>query len=619
MMKWNNFYILGLLALAVSIPGCSRGVVETVPHFVKKTLNLPNVRYAGVRSSAYGVKPFPGPIGWHRAIGSMQERFKDSTPFAVWIVGPIARPRHCRLEFPSSIQSAAYNNIVFLEQDKHEPYLDYFDKNGIKVFLQVEPGDADVPTLIDLVLNRYKHHPCVIGFGIDVEWYKSAEKPEWGTRVDDIPAKLWEERVKSHNPGYRLFLKHWDRRWMPPRYRGNIIFVNDSQMLKNVDAMKKEFVPYWADYFKPNAVFFQVGYPSDRKWWSKLNDPPSDIAAAIAGGISQEFGITWVDFSMKEVLPVSQVEWRAVHLLNYNNDDALKKLGKKIPRIAQTGVNVVILEVDYSFEFKSHPELRAGKDVITKKGAEAFSRVCKRSGIRLIVEFQCFGHQSWEKTTYPLLIQYPEFDLTPGAFPNNEGIYCREWDPLNPRVNEIAFELMDELIDAFRVDAVHVGMDEVFLIGHPLSPSTKGKNPAGIYAKAVNDIYNHLVKKRGVEMLMWGDRLIDGTRYPYGEWESSLNGTAAAVDQIPRDIIICDWHYEVREDYPSIPMFLEKGFRVLPTGWRDVEAIQRLIRYSQQLQHFNVLGFLFTNWGEDKGNILHYLPFKQSLKFLLSR
>jgi hypothetical protein len=141
---------------------------------------------------------------------------------------------------------------------------------------------------------------------------------------------------------------------------------------------------------------------------------------------------------------------------------------------------------------------------------------------------------------------------------------------------------MDELIDAFRANAVHVGMDEVFLLGSDLSLSTKGKDPSMLFAKAVNDIHGHLVRQRHVEMLMWADRLIDGKTNAFGEWESSMNGTAAAIDMIPKDIIVCPWHYELRETYPSIPMFLNKGFRVLPAGWNKLEAATALIEYSRQ-------------------------------------
>jgi hypothetical protein len=288
--------------------------------------------------------------------------------------------------------------------------------------------------------------------------------------------------------------------------------------------------------------------------------------------------------------------WCAMHFLGYDNDQRLARLGEQVPGLAAAGVNVMILEVDYSFQFTSHPELRGGPEQISLQAAQWFAQVCRDHGIRLIVEFQCLGHQSWEEVTFPLLTEYPELDLTPGAFPGNKGIYCREWDPTNPKVNELVFALIDELIDAFAVDAIHVGMDEVFLLGHESSPSTRGQDPAGLFAGAVNDIYRHVVVERGLEMLMWGDRLIDGEQYKYGEWEASLNGTAGAVDLIPKDIIICDWHYKSRRTYPSIDMFVEKGFRVLPTSWKNIRAAKALFRYSLALDDPMILGHLFTCW-----------------------
>ena len=308
--------------------------------------------------------------------------------------------------------------------------------------------------------------------------------------------------------------------------------------------------------------------------------------------------------------------WRAVHLLNYNTDADLDALGQSLEALAKQGINVIILEVDYNFAFKSHPELRHGNNPITREGARRFAALCKKHGIRLIPEFQSLGHQSWKAETFPLLTVYPQFDLTPGAFPNNEGIYCREWDPLNPEVWRVVFKLMDEIVDAFRADAIHVGMDEVFLLGSEKSPSTKGKDPGVLFAKAVNELHNHLVRKRRVEMLMWGDRLIDATKYDYGEWEAAKNGTASAIDAIPKDIIICDWHYEARDSYPSIPMFIEKGFRVLPTGWNKVDGTTALINYSRTHAGPKMLGHLFTTWSVKKEELLAFPPLLEGMKLL---
>jgi len=308
--------------------------------------------------------------------------------------------------------------------------------------------------------------------------------------------------------------------------------------------------------------------------------------------------------------------WRALHLLDYNSDSALEALGRNLEPLAKQGINTIILEVDYNFAFKSHPELRRGTDPITRDGARRFAALCKKFNIRLVPEFQSLGHQSWKAETFSLLTVYPAFDLTPGVFPNNEGIYCREWDPLNPQVWRIIFQLMDELIDAFHADAFHVGMDEIFLLGSELSPSTKGKDSGVLFAGAVNEIHAHLVDKRHVEMLMWGDRLIDGKKYDFGEWEASTNGTAAAIDLIPKDIIVCPWHYELRPEYPSITMFIDKGFRVLPASWKDVEATKELIAFTRSHAGPKLLGHMFTTWGVKQDALVDFPPLVEGLKLL---
>jgi Glycosyl hydrolase family 20, catalytic domain len=314
-------------------------------------------------------------------------------------------------------------------------------------------------------------------------------------------------------------------------------------------------------------------------------------------------------------IEVRDAGWRGVHLLGYDADADLEALGRDVPTLAAEGVNVIILEVDYNFAFTSHPDLRRGDHPVTPEGARRFASLCRAHGVRVIPEFQSLGHQSWEAETFPLLTRHPELDLTPGAFPGNKGLYCREWDPLNPEVNRIVFDLMDEIVDAFEADALHVGMDEVFLLGSDLSPSTRGKDPAELFAQVVNDLHRHLVDERHLQMLMWGDRLFDGKAYDWGEWESSRNGTAAAVDRIPKDIIICPWHYEKRDAYPSIPMFMGKGFRVLPTSWKDVEAALALVDYSEARGGPLLLGHLFSTWGRQP-DLPSYPPLVAGLKRL---
>lgn len=293
---------MALILVTFALPGCvTKPAVRPLP----PVLTTPGkVVFAGVRSSHYGIKPFPQPSGWEKAIKTMAGYFEGSTPCAIWIVGELKRPKDVHLYFPGD--GKQYPHIEFDAADEHEAYLSAFDRAGIKVFLQVEPANADMGTLIDLVLGRYKQHPCVIGFGVDVEWHREADNPGWGVKVDDATAREWEARVKSYDTGYRLFLKHWDRQWMPPTYRGEIVFVDDSQIFKRAEDMVTEFVTSWADYFYPSLVIFQIGYKPDRPWWQKMSNPPQTLGDEIWKRVRQDCGLIWVDFSLRDVLPVGE-------------------------------------------------------------------------------------------------------------------------------------------------------------------------------------------------------------------------------------------------------------------------------------------------------------------------
>jgi hypothetical protein len=322
-------------------------------------------------------------------------------------------------------------------------------------------------------------------------------------------------------------------------------------------------------------------------------------------------------YSVAASPPTAEKPWRALHVISYTTDDALAKLAAQLPQLAEMGVNCLILEVNYGFEYQSHPELRNGNRTISKDGAKRFLAACRENGIELVPQFMCLGHQSWAEKTHPLLTKYPELDLTPGAFPKNKGIYCREWDPMNPKTNDIAFALIDELIDAFEAKAFHVGMDEVFLLSSEHAPSTKDLDPADVFAKVVNDLHGHIVKKRGLTMLMWADRLIDGEQFDIGEWEASKVGTAPAVDKIPKDIILCPWHYEPRQAYESVPMFMEKGFRVLPASWKNTDATLALIRYARDHQsEGRLVGHIFTTWSQRRDNWKDFEPLVKGLALL---
>ncbi len=253
---------------------------------------------AGFRFSTYGPQSNPGPEYWASVGERMSTRFPGSHPEAIWIVGNFLGDGMTYLSFHAETDDPHIKSGFV---DMNEQTLALFDQKGFKVWLQVEPGDADMLTLIDLVLNQYKQHPSVIGFGVDVEWFKSDGSAE-GTPVTDAEAEAWVKAIRAINPDYKLFLKHWDTAYMPPTYRDGIVFVDDSQQFSSFDDLKSEFTR-WGQYFDPAPVGFQYGYPADQAWWKQLQDPPAEIGRAILESTPNTTSLFWVDFTVLDVFP----------------------------------------------------------------------------------------------------------------------------------------------------------------------------------------------------------------------------------------------------------------------------------------------------------------------------
>ena len=254
---------------------------------------------AGFRYSAYGPDCIPPPEYWGLVGMDMAHRFEGAVPETIWIVGRLHRPTSgTRLNFPVH---ASDSRIVGGAYDENEALLTLFDRLGFRVWLQVEPGFASVDELLDVIMARYKHHPSVVGFGIDVEWYRSLD-PDEGQAVTDEEARRWVQAVRAHGKDYRLFLKHFALAKMPPRERDGLLFVDDSQIFPDMQTMIDEFA-VWGRTFAPAPVAFQYGYESDRPWWQLFADPPREIGDAILAAVPNTEGLYWVDFTVMEVFP----------------------------------------------------------------------------------------------------------------------------------------------------------------------------------------------------------------------------------------------------------------------------------------------------------------------------
>ena len=86
-----------------------------------------------------------------------------------------------------------------------------------------------------------------------------------------------------------------------------------------------------------------------------------------------------------------------------------------------------------------------------------------------------------------------------------------------------------------------------------------------------------------------------------GIWEAAYNFTWRAVDMIPKDVVICDWHYERPDQTPVY--FAMKGFRVITCPWRtpatsviQAEDMARWRKYATKEMRPNYFGMMQTTW-----------------------
>ncbi len=277
--------------------------------------------------------------------------------------------------------------------------------------------------------------------------------------------------------------------------------------------------------------------------------------------------------------------------------------------LAPRGVNTLVVFVcdkDYNYQFESYPQL-SDPSLLSKEDVKKIVACCRKNNIRVIPQINLLGHQSWREKPNKLLEKFPEFDETPHikmpekyVWPNDDDLYCKSYCPLHPDLHKIIFALIDEICDVFEADAFHAGMDEVFYLGDDKCPRCSGVDKAELFAGEVNRIRAHLAEKNR-ELWIWGDRLIDGRTTGIGLWEGSYNYTWRAIDMIPKDVVICDWHYERADQTPVY--FAMKGFRVITCTGRkpeisvaQAEDMARFIKNTTNEMKPRYYGMMQTVW-----------------------
>ncbi|MBE6616817.1 MAG: hypothetical protein E7627_02555 [Ruminococcaceae bacterium] len=235
----------------------------------------------------------------------------------------------------------------------------------------------------------------------------------------------------------------------------------------------------------------------------------------------------------------------------------------------------------------THVEISGG-GLISKADLRRIVDHCKLLGIELIPELQSLSH------AYYLTLAHPEIAERPHErWPDH---YCPSCD----ESYELYFDVADELLEVIKPTMVHIGHDEVRVLGE--CPRCREKSGHELLAGDLNRIYN-FYNARGIKIMMWGEMVQNFTSWkgmPTGGVEHNhvdkygriyhLPPTHESAYMIPKDILMLDWYYSMADGTEC--EFNEKGFTEMYGNFRG----SQIANWDKRSRCPNVMGAEVSTW-----------------------
>ncbi|MCK5802722.1 MAG: family 20 glycosylhydrolase [Lentisphaeria bacterium] len=278
-----------------------------------------------------------------------------------------------------------------------------------------------------------------------------------------------------------------------------------------------------------------------------------------------------------------EMRWRGWHLLGPKTGAALVEAKKLVDTMAALKFNWIAIQIDSRLRYERDPDLSASEQSTTKDQLRELVAHAESYGMEVIPMTQCWSHFPYflSKEKYRRFAEIPE----PGPKKRRRfWNYC----PRHPEVHEkLLFPIIEEQLECFpNAKYFHVGLDEITFEPIGVCPRCKGATGGELLAEEILRLHAFL-KGKNLRMCMWGDQLLKehNGKPPYN--------TAEALEKVPRDVVIFDWHYGAKKSFPSVSFFRKAGFDVMASGWYNPRNVEVFAREAHTEQ---VLGYGGTTW-----------------------
>lgn len=298
---------------------------------------------------------------------------------------------------------------------------------------------------------------------------------------------------------------------------------------------------------------------------SRLSQPPDLLGACTVRD--------WPDFPIRGVmLDISRDKLPTL--------DTLKEL---IDRLASWKINQIQLYMEHTFRYRAHREVWETSGAFSAEEIEELNKWCSARFVELTPNQNCLGHmERWLKHD-----RYRHLAAKPEGFVNAIGLSepPMTLDPSNPGSAELVKDILSQLLESncFSSNRVHIGLDEPF----ELTPDRLDD-----YIEWINKL-SQLDQLKNREVLIWGD---------------ALRMKPNLIENLPKNITVCEWGYEATYPFDATTAVLEKAgrnFWVCPgtSSWLSILGrIQNAMVNTEQaaiagLKHGGS-GYLITDWGD---------------------
>ncbi len=274
------------------------------------------------------------------------------------------------------------------------------------------------------------------------------------------------------------------------------------------------------------------------------------------------------------------LEFRGVH--HFTGKEAGGQAARAVRTLmARHKINTLVWECQ-RLGWKSHPEVWSEEYGMTLDDAQKVIDSARVNSVEIIPLVQSLSHSKWMFENN----QHLEFAENPSRLD--------AYNPLHPGARKMVFEVYDEALKLFKPRTFHIGHDEVFFRDRL---DYLNRDPSRLTDVIMEDtrIIHDWLKERGVRTMLWSDMFL------YNDMGiDACNAPSAAEarrrrELLPKDSIICDWHYEQHqpERFRSLELFKSEGFDVIGCSWFRPPNITTL---AEACGRFGALGFMKTTW-----------------------